>query len=128
MRTSRLAPTLVAIALLAACSDEPPGTALPTFDKPALAQGKNIWMQVCRNCHLTGVAGAPAVNDPAAWQQRLAKGEETLYRNAISGIPNVSGWTMPPRGGVDRLSDTDVRLAVDYMLAAQAEIAARDRQ
>jgi len=75
---------------------------------------------------LTGVAGAPAVNDPAAWQQRLAKGKETLYRNAISGIANESGWTMPPRGGVDRLPDTDVQLAVDYMLAANAAIAARD--
>ena len=128
MNTPRLVVTLGALWLLAACSDEPSGTALPTFDEPALAQGKNTWMQVCRNCHLTGVAGAPAVNDPAAWQRRLAKGEETLYSNAINGIPNESGWTMPPRGGVDRLSDTDVRLAVDYMLAAQAQIAARDRQ
>ena len=128
MSSFKLVVTLVTLPLLAACSDEPRSTALPTFDKPALVQGMNTWMQVCRNCHLTGVAGAPAVNNSAAWQQRLAKGKETLYRNAIDGIAIESGWTMPPRGGVDRLSDTEVRLAVDYMLAAQAEIAARDRQ
>ena len=105
-----------------------PKIEVPSFAEVDLQQGRATWMQVCRNCHLSGVAGAPAVNDSAAWQQRLAKGKETLYRNAIDGIAIESGWTMPPRGGVDRLSDTDVRLAVDYMLAAQAEIAARDRQ
>ena len=120
--------TLIMLPLLAACSDEPAGTALPAFDQPELAQGKNTWMQVCRNCHLTGVAGAPAIDDAEAWQPRLAKGKSTLYQNAISGIPQGQGWSMPPKGGVDRLSDAEVRRAVDYMLAAQAEIAATSRR
>ena len=108
--------------LLAACSDNQPDTALPVFDDPQLIQGKSIWMQVCRNCHLTGVAGAPAIDDAEAWQQRLTKGKVTLYRNAIEGISKEQGWSMPPKGGVDRLSDAEVRLAVDYMLATQARI------
>ena len=111
--------------LLAACGKETAGTALPVFDDAALAQGKNTWMQVCRNCHLNGVAGAPAVSDAAAWAERLSKGRPTLYRNAIDGIQTDQGWSMPPRGGNDRLTDVEIRQAVDYMLAAQAEIKAQ---
>ena len=118
--------TLIALPLLAACSDDQPGTSLPTFDQPELAQGKNTWMQVCRNCHLTGVAGAPAIADTEAWKLRLDKGKAALYQNAINGIPQGQGWSMPPRGGLDRLSDIEVRRAVDYMLAAQAEIADKE--
>ena len=55
----------------------------------------------------------------------LVKGKAELYRSAINGIPNEHGWSMPPRGGVDRLSDVQVRLAVDYMLAVQARIDAQ---
>ena len=118
---------LILLPLLVACSDKQSSTALPVFDKPELTQGKNLWTQVCRNCHLTGVAGAPAIGDAEAWRQRLAKGKATLYKHAISGIRKEQGWTMPPKGGVDRLSDAEVRLAVDYMLAAQAKIAEQKR-
>jgi len=111
--------------LLAACGDETPRTTLPEFDDPGLMQGKNTWMQVCRNCHLNGVAGAPAVSDAAAWTERLSKGRPALYRNAIEGIQTEQGWTMPPRGGNERLTDEDIRQAVDYMLAAQAEMSAQ---
>jgi cytochrome c5 len=114
--------------LLTACGDDPPKTALPVFDDAQLTQGRNTWMQVCRNCHLTGVAGAPAITDATAWQPRLVKGKATLYQNAINGIPQASGWSMPPRGGEARLSDEQVRRAVDYMLAAQAKVAEQKRR
>ena len=78
-------------------------------------------MQVCRNCHLVGVAGAPAIGDPMAWQSRAAKGTAVLYSSAIEGIPGETGWKMPPRGGKAALSDRQVRLAVDFMLAAASE-------
>ena len=116
---------LIVLPLLAACSDNQPSATLPTFDDPQLAQGMNTWTQVCRNCHLTGVAGAPSIRDVEAWQQRLVKGKAELYRSAINGIPNEHGWSMPPKGGVDRLTDVQVRLAVDYMLAAQARMDAQ---
>jgi len=80
-------------------------------------------MQVCRNCHLMGVAGAPAIGDYTAWNRRIAKGTAALYSSAIRGIQGETGWSMPPRGGNDALSDKEVRLAVDFMLAA-----ARDAQ
>ena len=109
--------------LLAACGGEQPRDAMPSFDDPDLALGKNTWMQVCRNCHLNGVAGAPAVTDAAAWQPRIAKGRQALYHSAINGIATGEGWSMPPRGGVERLTDVEIRRAVDYMLAAQAALA-----
>jgi cytochrome c5 len=36
----------------------------------------------------------------------------------VNGIRNESGWTMPPKGGNQRLSTQQVKAAVDYMLAA----------
>ena len=114
---------LIPLPLLSGCDSSPKGSSLPTFDDAQLSQGRDIWMQVCRNCHLTGVAGAPAVGNHVAWQQRLEKGKDTLYQSALNGIPGQNGWSMPPRGGMERLSDQQVQRAVDYMLAAQAELA-----
>jgi len=119
---------LLLLPLLAACGGEQARDAMPTFDNPDLAQGKNTWMQVCRNCHLNGVAGAPAVSDAAAWQPRIAKGRQALYHSAINGVSSGEGWSMPPRGGVERLTDVEIRRAVDYMLAAQATLAERENR
>jgi cytochrome c5 len=107
---------------LSGCGDEDAAPQVPRFDDPRLQQGRTIWMQVCRNCHLTGVAGAPAIGDGAAWAERRRKGVDMLYANALQGIVDDNGsWRMPPRGGNDALSDEQVRRAVDYMLeAAQA--------
>ena len=104
---------------LSGCGDEGAATQTPRFDDPGLQQGRTIWMQVCRNCHLTGVAGAPAIGDFPAWAERRKKGVDTLYTNAVQGIVDDNGsWRMPPRGGNDKLPDEQVRRAVDYMLKA----------
>lgn len=64
----------------------------------------------CAACHASGAAGAPIVGDAAVWAERLTKGTETLYSNAINGI-----GAMPAKGGLN-LSDNTVKAAVDYML------------
>lgn len=108
-----------AVLLTSGCSEQTPsGAAVPTFDDPDLQRGRAVWMQVCRNCHLMGVAGAPPISDPLAWQPRVAKGLDALHASAVEGISGESGWLMPPRGGNDTLADEDVRRAVDFMLAA----------
>jgi cytochrome c5 len=92
---------------------------MPAFDDPRLAAGRAVWMGTCRACHLLGVAGAPAVTDEAQWDARLPKGRESLYRSALNGIPGEDGaYRMPPRGGNARLTEEQVRSAVDYKLAA----------
>jgi len=66
--------------------------------------------QPCAACHASGAAGAPIVGDVAAWVERINKGNETLYSNAINGIN-----AMPAKGGL-ALSDNTVKAAVDYMV------------
>ena len=110
--------SILVCAVLAGCSDDRSGDPIPTFEAPDLKQGRAIWMQVCRNCHLVGVAGAPAISDYAAWQPRLARARESLYASAINGIGGNQGWQMPPRGGNDTLTDGEVRRAVDFMIAS----------
>jgi cytochrome c5 len=107
------------LAVLGGCSDEGAVTQTPRFDDPQLQQGRTVWMQVCRNCYLTGVAGAPAIGDPAAWAERQRKGMDALNASALQRIADdIGNWRMPPRGGNDALSDEQVRRAIGYMLAA----------
>jgi cytochrome c5 len=122
-------PLALAIAV-AGCGNGGPQDAgqVPVFEEAPLASGRAIWMQTCRNCHLAGVAGAPALRDYAAWQPRVTKGREALYASAINGIPDAAGgWRMPPRGGNPALSDEQVMRAVDYTLAAVEKLEASRR-
>lgn len=92
---------------------------MPVFEDADLMRGRGIWMHTCRACHLMGVQGAPAVTDDAQWARRLPKGKEALYQSVINGIRGEDGeYRMPPRGGNDRLTVEEVRLAVDYKVAA----------
>ena len=52
------------------------------------------------------------IGNSSHWSDRLAKGKETLYSNAINGI-----GIMPAKGGVATLSDDEVKAAVDYILS-----------
>ena len=65
----------------------------------------------CSACHATGAAGAPITGTAADWVERLTKGTEELYSNAINGIN-----AMPARGGNPTLTDENVKAIVDYML------------
>ena len=76
------------------------------------AEGQKIYQQACFACHATGAAGAPKLDDKAAWKDRLAKGNDTLYKHAINGFN-----AMPAKGGRADLSDADVKAAVDYMVS-----------
>ncbi|MEW8506047.1 MAG: c-type cytochrome [Candidatus Thiodiazotropha sp.] len=92
---------------------------MPRFAEESLAKGRSIWMGTCRNCHLMGISGAPAVTDGDAWAPRIGKGIPALHLSAMNGIKGDDGkFRMPPRGGNNRLEDEEVRLAVDYMIAS----------
>ncbi|MCU0835137.1 MAG: c-type cytochrome [Chromatiaceae bacterium] len=120
-----LALTLLAALAASGCGEpdpqaRAPSTELPTFDDDRLMAGRTLWIGTCRACHLLGVAGAPAITDFAEWDLRLPKGRDALYTSALHGIPadEQGKYRMPPQGGNPRLSPDQVRLAVDYKLAA----------
>jgi len=92
----------------------------PAAAGPKVAQdndrGKKVFDTTCMVCHGTGVAGAPKFGDKSLWAPRIAQGKETLYLHALNGFTGKSG-VMPPRGGNTTLTDSDVKAAVDYMVA-----------
>ena len=81
-----------------------------------LAKGEDVYSKSCSTCHGMGIAGAPKVGDAAAWEARIAQGEQTLLDHAINGYQGSSGY-MPAKGGFAFLSDEDVAAAVAYMVA-----------
>lgn len=78
--------------------------------------GKKIYGNVCSMCHAAGVAGAPKPGDKADWGPRIAQGNDVLYKHAIEGFTGAKGM-MPARGGSAKLSDDEVKAAVDFMVA-----------
>ncbi|MBI4207060.1 MAG: cytochrome c5 family protein [Betaproteobacteria bacterium] len=118
LRTAFLAGALAAAVIFASLAAAPAGAQkFPEFSDARLKQGRAIWLATCEACHANDVAGAPLVTNKASWAPRLAKGKETLYQSALGGLTGAKGTQMPPRGGNDKLTDDQVRAAVDYMMA-----------
>lgn len=78
--------------------------------------GKHVYKKTCGNCHHFGALGAPVVGDEAAWKPRVAQGRAVLYQHALRGFKG-----MPAKGANPKLSDQEVRLAVDYMISEVAD-------
>jgi len=76
---------------------------------------EQIYGQFCIACHLSGVAGAPKLDDSVAWAERLEQGMAVLYNSTING--KAPG--MPARGTCIDCSDDELRATVDYMIAQQ---------
>ena len=83
-------------------------------EAPVLLTGEEAYTS-CAACHGSGVAGAPKFGVKDVWADRLSKGTETLYLNAINGFQGAAGY-MPAKGGNVSLSDESVKAAVDYMI------------
>ncbi len=90
-------------------------TTAPAADD-ALAKGEHVYKGTCAMCHGTGASGAPIFGNKADWSPRIAQGKETLYGHALKGFTGAKG-AMPPKGANPSLSDSDVKAAVDYMVA-----------
>ena len=123
--------TLLLIGLLAACgksdppkSEAPPPAAAPAASAPAPVadaaadggKGAELFKKTCAMCHQTGVAGAPKLGDKADWGPRIAQGQDTLYKHAIEGFNGAKG-AMPAKGGNPSLSDDEMKVIVDFMVA-----------
>ena len=79
------------------------------------AIGASVYEQNCMACHGEGVAGAPKPGEMDAWKERLPKGIDAMVTLVIEGVQGYSG-AMPPRGGNPKLSDEQIREAVQYMV------------
>ncbi|MCC6197984.1 MAG: cytochrome c5 family protein [Burkholderiales bacterium] len=73
--------------------------------------GEQVYNQVCKTCHETGLAGAPKIGDKAAWASIIAQGANTTFDHAIKGTAKG----MPPKGGNADLTDDEVKRAVAFM-------------
>ena len=90
-----------------AAPESPAGTAVAAVDP-----GEAVYNSLCQACHAGGIAGAPKLDDSAAWTERMAtKGLDELVAVAIQGLGG-----MPPRGGNPTLTDEEIRQAIEYML------------
>ncbi len=85
--------------------------AAPAGDE-APKDGQTVYNSVCGACHNTGVSGAPKIDAKSDWAPRIATGTEALYASVINGKN-----AMPPKGGATRLSDDEIKGAVDYILS-----------
>ena len=80
--------------------------------------GQQVVAEACAACHETGANGAPKIGDWAAWKPRIEKGLNTLYESAITGHGG-----MPARGGMAKLTDAEIRRAIEYMFNASKQAA-----
>ena len=77
-------------------------------DAPARS-GEELVNGACAACHVAGVAGAPKLDDEAAWAERREAGLDALVSSVINGK-----GAMPARGGSD-YSDEEIKLAVQHI-------------
>ena len=74
-------------------------------------EGADIYQQGCAACHTSGAAGAPKLGDKAAWEPRLALGNDVMISSALKGKN-----AMPAKGMCPGCSEEQIKQAVNYML------------
>ncbi len=72
--------------------------------------GEQLYNTFCAACHLSGIANAPKVKDPAAWAAKK-KSLNEFVASAKAGL-NV----MPPYGLCTDCSDDELKAAIEYMM------------
>ena len=77
-------------------------------DAPAKT-GEELVNGACAACHVSGAAGAPKLDDEAAWAERREAGLDALVSSVINGK-----GAMPARGG-SAYSDEEIKLAVQHI-------------
>ena len=78
-----------------------------------VSAGEDIYRTACSVCHMNGVAGAPKLDDKAAWELRFTQegGMDGLVKSAALGK-----GAMPAKGGFMHLTEDDLRNAIVFML------------
>lgn len=79
--------------------------------------GREVFLQNCAACHVSGVAQAPRVSVLAEWEPRLASGRQSLMNSVLRGKGG-----MPPKGGNASISDAEATAALDYIVGRVYEL------
>jgi len=74
--------------------------------------GREVFLQNCALCHVSGLGMAPRMDDWGQWEPRVAQGRASLTTSVLRGKGG-----MPPKGGNASISDTQAIAALDYMIA-----------
>ncbi len=72
--------------------------------------GEQVYGQVCKTCHESGLAGAPKLGDKTAWAKVIAQGLATTVDHAVKGVR-----AMPPKGGNPDYENIEIERAVVFM-------------
>jgi len=78
------------------------------------ATGEEVYKAACSTCHDSGVGQAPRVTHRDEWESRWQRGRTAMHDAAVKGVPNSA---MVAKGGFSKLSDAEVKAAVDFILA-----------
>jgi len=87
------------------------GTAAVATGGGSGLSGEQIYGQFCFACHDLGVADAPKIGDTAAWDERAAKGMDTLLESSMDGL-NM----MPAMGTCMSCTEDEMRSTIEYIL------------
>lgn len=94
---------------------EPHPDSTAASNLPNLVIGEKVYKSTCSICHKSGMNGAPKMGSKKDWEPRLAQGNAVLYDRAFKGYRGSKG-SMPSRGSNPRLSEAEVKAAVDYIV------------
>lgn len=79
-------------------------------DARAAQAPEAVFKTSCSICHEGQLDAAPSKGDAAAWQPRLAKGNDVLLENVRNGYS-----VMPPKGMCMTCTDDDLRAVIEWM-------------
>ena len=65
----------------------------------------------CASCHDTGLLTAPKLGDKQAWAEHVHYGLDHMVQKVITGVGN-----MPAKGGNAKLTDHEIKAAVEYII------------
>lgn len=75
------------------------------------AIGRDVFLQNCALCHVSGLGMAPRIDNRLEWEHRLSAGRRSLQASVLRGKGG-----MPPKGGNASISDAQAVAALDYMM------------
>lgn len=73
--------------------------------------GREVFVQNCALCHVSGLGMAPRIDSRLEWEERLSVGRGSLQNSVLRGKGR-----MPPKGGNASISDAQAVAALDYMV------------